>query len=82
MNDTLRSAAHVRLITLLRETRMTAGLTQTEVASVLGKPQSYIAKVETGERRLDVVEFIQLVSAIRGDPEFIVRQTIKANIKR
>lgn len=40
----------------LREARELAGLTQTEAARRLGKPQSFISKCETGERRLDVVE--------------------------
>jgi transcriptional regulator with XRE-family HTH domain len=40
----------------LREARKEKGLTQTEVASMLGKPQSYVTKCETGERRVDIVE--------------------------
>lgn len=40
----------------LREAREAAGFTQAEVANVLGKPQSFISKCETGERRLDIVE--------------------------
>ena len=40
----------------LRAARKTAGLTQWDVARRLGKPQSYISKSESGERRLDVLE--------------------------
>jgi len=40
----------------LRKARLAAGLTQAQVAVAMGKPQSFISKCETGERRLDVVE--------------------------
>src|SRR5262245_22636684 len=40
----------------LKKARMDAGLQQTDVARKLKKPQSFVSKVESGERRLDVVE--------------------------
>ena len=40
----------------LRAARQAAGMTQTEVARKLRKPQSFVSKCETGERRVDVVE--------------------------
>ncbi len=40
------------------ERRKEAGLTQAALAEMLSKPQSYVAKYEKGERRLDVVEFV------------------------
>ena len=52
----------------LRQARRARGLTQTELAGRLGKPQSYVAKYETGERRLDVVEFARIARAMRADP--------------
>lgn len=56
------------LTAILLEARQNAGLTQQEVANRLGKPQSYVAKVERAERRIDVVEFIALAKAIGTDP--------------
>jgi len=44
----------------LKAARMEAGLTQEEVAKLLGKPQSFISKSESGERRVDVVELRHL----------------------
>jgi transcriptional regulator with XRE-family HTH domain len=45
-----------RMLDRLREARLAAGLTQTQVAGRLGKPQSFVSKVELGERRIDPVE--------------------------
>jgi transcriptional regulator with XRE-family HTH domain len=48
--------------------RKAAGLTQHALALRLKKPQSFIAKYEGGERRLDVVEFIAVARALGADP--------------
>lgn len=53
---------------LLVETRRAAQLTQQQVADRLGKPQSYVAKVEGAERRIDVLEFAALVKAMDSNP--------------
>jgi transcriptional regulator with XRE-family HTH domain len=57
-----------RLVELLVETRRAAQLTQQQVADRLGKPQSYVAKVEGAERRIDVLEFAALVKAMGSNP--------------
>jgi transcriptional regulator with XRE-family HTH domain len=58
----------------LRQARQDAGLTQEEVASRLGKPQSFVSKCESGERRVDVIELVRFAS-IYGKPlEFFLRQ--------
>lgn len=62
--------AHFR--NLMIQQRKAAGLTQVELARRLRKPQSFIAKYETGERRLDVVEFLEIVIKIGGDPMEII----------
>lgn len=51
----------------LRAIREKAGLSQRELASKLSVPHSWVAKVEAGERRIDVVELAWLVSACGGD---------------
>ena len=72
MGKTLRSDAHATIVMLLKRAREAAGLTQAVVAERLGKPQSYIAKTESGERRLDVVKFVALAQALEADPAIMV----------
>lgn len=72
MGKTLRSDAHAHLCESLKQAREAAGLTQVAVAERLGKPQSYVAKTESGERRLDVVEFVALAQALGADPASMV----------
>jgi len=48
--------------------RKDKGLTQSQVAEVLGRPQSFIAKYEGGERRLDVIEFLDVTEVLEIDP--------------
>jgi len=52
---------------LLVKAREDAGLTQADVAAQLGRPQSFVAKYERGERRLDVVEFVEVSDALKAD---------------
>jgi len=53
------SSRYRRFLKLLKEARVAAGMTQVQVASALGRPQSFVAKCESGERRVDVVELEQ-----------------------
>ncbi|CNI51729.1 helix-turn-helix transcriptional regulator [Yersinia mollaretii] len=48
------------VIKALRKQRIAKGITQESLATALGRPQSFVAKVENGERRLDVVEFVHI----------------------
>ena len=48
-----------------------------ELAKRLGKPQSFVAKYEGGERRLDVVEFLGVMRAIGGDPIRLVKALLR-----
>src|SRR6202051_3454721 len=53
---------------LMGGARKAARLTQHALALRLKKPQSFVAKYEGGERRLDVVEFITIARALGADP--------------
>ncbi|QDT23693.1 helix-turn-helix domain-containing protein [Gimesia chilikensis] len=52
------------LLDLLRETRKEAGLRQDDVAKRLGRPQSFVSKYESGERRLDILELYDICKAM------------------
>ena len=57
--------------------REKAQMTQTDLAERLGKPQSFVSKYETGERRLDVVEFVNVCSALGIEPDRILGKMVK-----
>ena len=57
-------AARQRLRELLRKWRHSAGLRQTDVAARLGRPQSFVSKYESGERRLDLIELREVCRAL------------------
>ena len=62
----------------LAEARANAGFTQEKLAKRLGKPQSFVAKYEGGERRLDVIEFLWIARVIGADPIRILRAMMRA----
>ncbi|MCL4765449.1 MAG: helix-turn-helix transcriptional regulator [Hyphomicrobiaceae bacterium] len=77
MRDTLRSPRQTKLRKLLRDLREERGLTQADVAARLDKPQSFVAKYEGGERRLSVIEFIDVIRALGLEPVAALRRLIK-----
>ena len=65
MPKTIFSAGQERLLRLLREARESAGITQVELARKLNVPQSFVSKIESGERRVDLVELQGICKALR-----------------
>lgn len=61
----IHTGAHRRLVQRIREAREKRGLTQVEVAAKLRRPQSFVSAVESGERRIDVVELYELAKLYR-----------------
>ena len=61
----------------LVQARLAAHLTQAAVAKRLGRPQSFLSKVEHGERRLDVVEFVAVCRALDVDPLEFLRDFLR-----
>jgi transcriptional regulator with XRE-family HTH domain len=64
----LNEPAYVRLRQGLANARKDAGLTQTALAKKLGRPQSFVAKYERGERFIDAVELMAICAVTRTDP--------------
>ncbi|WP_299842645.1 helix-turn-helix transcriptional regulator [uncultured Jannaschia sp.] len=77
MARSLRSPGHLALMQVLRETRQKKGLTQADLAARLTRPQSYVAKIEGGERRLDVVEFLDVAVAMDRRPADLIDEIVE-----
>jgi transcriptional regulator with XRE-family HTH domain len=61
-----------RLRELLIRERKRAGFSQAALAAKLGKPQSYVSKCEQGERRMDVLELLEIADALGTDAAALV----------
>jgi transcriptional regulator with XRE-family HTH domain len=59
---------------VLQRIRERQGLRQLTVAERLGLPASHLSKIESGTRRLDVIELIRLAGALELDPSEIMRE--------
>ncbi len=67
MGKTLNSRRHKSLVDLLVKRREVVGMTQAELAARLGQYQSFVARLESGQRRIDVVEFLELSEILGFD---------------
>ena len=77
MSKSIHSPEHIKLRELLIAARKKAGLTQQQVAERLGRPQSFVAKYEGGERRLDVLELIQIAQVLGKSPQKLVGALVR-----
>ena len=73
MRKSVHSDQYRKVLDWLIAARKAAGLTQQQVADRLGKPQSFVAKYEGDERRLDVVEFVTIAKLLKADPASAIR---------
>ncbi|MCB5203902.1 helix-turn-helix transcriptional regulator [Neorhizobium sp. T786] len=67
MEKTLHSTMHAALVALLIQKRKASGITQEQLATAIGEHQSFVARLESGQRRLDVVEYAIIARAIGFD---------------
>ncbi len=63
-----KSSRHDKFAAWVTETREAMGMSQSQLARRLGKSQGWIARTETGERRMDIVEFIEFAEALGASP--------------
>jgi transcriptional regulator with XRE-family HTH domain len=66
------SEPYQKFLVRLRQARKESGLTQTQVAEIFSKPQSYVAKCESGERRVDIVELASFAKLYKKPLEFFL----------
>lgn len=72
MDKSIYTRKYEEFLGLMIQARKKANITQIELSVKLDKPQSFVSKYENGERRLDVVEFIQICKFIGIDPAKII----------
>jgi hypothetical protein len=77
LSKSVHSPALRAFCDLLIAARRKNRLTQQKVADLLGKPQSFVAKYEGGERRIDVVEFVVIARALREDPIKFLKEFLR-----
>ena len=80
MSRTFGTPRHGALVAYLRKKRKDAGLTQAEVAGRIDRYQSFVADYESGQKRIDAVELVEIAEAIGFDPAAALRHIRK--IKR
>ena len=76
MKKTIHSKESAKLSAALRAAREAAGMTQQQLAEELDKPQSFVAKYELGERRLDVIEFLKITRLLKANPAKILKSLL------
>ena len=72
MQKTLGSKQHRALIEFLTQQRETLGMTQSALAEAIGEYQSFVARLESGQRRLDVIEFLRLAEVLQFDAKAVL----------
>ena len=77
MTNSLHTPEYATFRRILIARREQAGITQSAIAESLGVPQSFVSKYKSGERRLDVVEFIQICHELGITPESVIRELMK-----
>ena len=81
MTRLVTKSVHTRkyqlFLDLLIKARKDAGVTQEEVANRLKRPQSFVSKCENGERRIDVIELLEMLDAIEVNPVTFLQKIVR-----
>lgn len=73
MSGTIYLKEHKHIVEQLKKARKKAGFDQKKVAKLLGKTQSYVSKVESGQRRLDVIQLKEFAKIYKKDISFFLK---------
>ena len=78
MVNSMFTPGYLQLIAAVVAMRKAAGLTQRQLAERMGREHSFVARVETGQRRVDLVEFVWICRACEADPLEETRKLVQA----
>ncbi len=73
MSKIIYSKEHKKIINRLKKARLGAGLNQKEVAKLLGKTQSYISKIESGQCRIDIIQIKEFAKIYKKEIIFFIK---------
>lgn len=79
MTGSLHTDAYKRFLNSLVDLRRSCSVSQTELARRLDRPQSWVAKNELGERRMDPIELAQVAAALNVDPAAVFDLAVQAS---
>jgi transcriptional regulator with XRE-family HTH domain len=77
INKSLRSKWHIAVVTVIAASRRQCGLTQEQLAAALQWHRSRVARIESGERRVDVPEFIAIADGLKIDPVLLLARVLR-----
>jgi transcriptional regulator with XRE-family HTH domain len=77
MGKHLRTSRHKALMAALINARESAGLSQRELAKRLDRAHSFVGKIESGERQLNVLEFCEYADVLGAEPADLLRSVVK-----
>jgi hypothetical protein len=77
----IEQSGYKRLGRVLAEARNAAGLTQSGLAKKLRKPQSFVSNFESGQRRIDLLEFARIADALGADAQKLFK-TLLGGVQR
>ena len=73
MDKTIYSKGHRALITKIIKARKEIGLRQEDAAKLLGRTQSYMSKIEAGQRRVDIIQLKEFAKIYKKDLDFFIK---------
>jgi transcriptional regulator with XRE-family HTH domain len=77
MKESINSPEYQVVLETLLAMRTKAGMTQRDLAKALGREHSFVWRIETGRRRLDVIEFFWLCRTLKQDAASVYRDIIR-----
>ena len=82
MPKSIHSNEYKEVLARLKKARLSAGLTQVQVCEKLKKPQSYLSKIEAGERRIDILEIKRIAQIYRKSVSYFLWSIRNSSIER